>query len=335
MISINTGDGREHIKDMLDDVPAMPRLKNLYRGRDIPIQFWKSIPLGQDRGIEQFGGETTRQSLGIVGSGVDAISATDPLDNVHVYDKGFIDTLDAKAGEHTIWDGAYVGQLTATDDAIVTIYGHVGRLIVDAGAQVTIQEGAYVDHMEVKPFGYARVAPRCAIHYLCIRIDGMCMLDSETKLHTLVADPGHRMCRWLSQPQEVPMFQVELGVCRRERFIELAKELTEMYKNNHDELKFEHVSLWQLHHCQATMDRLYFSVNYARSIGRSADPVLPLPQAVYQDIKVFLKKYKNPSLPGPFLHVYYKGKEVDMTPHNGWMTDDDGMLVPIPKVEEE
>ena len=336
MISINTGDGREHIKDMTTDVPVMPRLKNLYKGRDIPIQLWKSIPMGQDLGIEQFGGETTRQAVGIVGTGVDAISATDPLDNVHVYNSGFIDTLDAKAGEHTVWDGAYVGQLTAADTAIVNIYGHVGRLIVDSGSQVIVHEGAYVDHMEVKPFGYARVEPRCAIHYLCIRIDGMCMLDSETKLHTLVADPGNRMCRWLSQPTETPMFQVEMGVCRKEKFVELAKELTDMYKKNHNELKFDHVSLWQIHHCQATMERLYFCANYARSIGKSADPVLPLPQAVYQDLKIFLDvRYKNPSLPGPWLQVWYKGKKVDMTPHNGWMTDDNGMLIPIPKVEEE
>lgn len=334
MISINTGDGREHIKDMTTDVPVMPRLKNLYKGRDIPIQLWKAIPLEQDPGIEQFGGELTRQSVGIVGTGVDAISATDPLDNVHVYNSGFIDTLDAKAGEHTIWDGAYVGQLTAADTAVVNIYGHVGRLIVDSGSQVIVHEGAYIDHMEVKPSGYARVAPRAAIHYLCVRINGKCLLSTEAKLHTAVADPGNKMCRMLDTPEQPPMFSFEIHIYKKEAEIQMAKDLTESYNKNHHELKLNQVSLWQLHHCQMSMDGLTFCANCARSLLRNSKYALPLPQAVYQDLKHYILSYKQVSLPTPSLRAWYKGKPVDMTPHKGWHFGFDGDLYPDKELDE-
>lgn len=187
----------------------------------------------------------TRGFIGVNTPGIANIHTTDPKDNIHIYDKGVVDSVLAEAGEHRIYTGGYVCTMKARN-SVAEIYGHVYSLTADIDSQVFIYKDAYIDRLTVMPGAFVRIEKGANINIGNILKNGKAEISTMAHINTLDIDEEAVVCH-MPDPDVYP---IALSICfedieSRNKF---CKAVTDEYRAT-DMLKLGKLVLYDVCNC--------------------------------------------------------------------------------------
>lgn len=239
----------------IDDKPIEVREHQLWHKSELPITVWNPmVPSGHD-GIVAFNGKTDPDHpciyayLGVANTKVDHIDAKRPRASVHVYEKSFVDSLDATKGEHYINADGYVAQVNAIGESIVHIYGHVCRLVVSEDAQVMLYEGCYVDDAVVYS-GALRINEGASVYCLNLQPKAKVVASTQAAINRVI-DNGGALGHFT--PAKVYPLTVSIHFNSRSVMKEFCKTATEEYRQ-HCRLKFLDFQMERISNCTVNPD---------------------------------------------------------------------------------
>lgn len=243
---------KKHEKSLL--TTPDPRKDRNCNAMRLPKEIWRTtsnqnVIANHNTFIGYYDGHQCNLTTGITDIGVDELVMDVPHWVVRVYQDGIIYHLVSKEGSVYIEKGGYVAELEASDNAVIHIWGHVGKLTVNGSAQVMCYDGCYIDNAMVNTDGYMQIREKAAVHFLTVQKGGKCIVEEGAVITGKLLSDNAVFAQCLKEFNGIPKLRVRIRFDSEEHAVNYCKEATLMYKNRGC-LEYGSLRIDQVHHCR-------------------------------------------------------------------------------------